>query len=423
MGCKRFSVWAAVLAVVAAPVGAHAQITFADVYAAPDDQDLNLAYARQQADAGELLGAAAALERMLYGNPDWDSARLFYAGLLVRMDDRQGAERELRLLQTRPLSAEQRAELTRITASLEDTADVSSRELAGLSGQISVAARYDDDAGGVFGDVLFGGGGNEGDESALLQAQLQYTTPLGDAASGFARGELALRRHEDMEAADYSVYGAALGIRGGGGRTVWEAEAGADFVDIAGDDYLDQYGLRLRLGVDVTDTATLSAVARWHDQDFQDFPANPAGRQRSGDLWELGPRLDWRPSDALRLRANILYQDKSARSDVLAYDGVKLDADALLQLSADTYLRGYGVWRDLSYDAESPFVFPAAARSDQILRLRGALGVRASAFAAGLPLASDITVEFAVNHLERDTNIAGGDFSSTGAEIRLVYGF
>ena len=82
-------------------------ITFEQIFANPSNQDLNLNYARQQAAAGDYLGAASALERLLYTQPNWDSARLFYALVLYRLDDPQAARRELNILKTRPLSYEQ----------------------------------------------------------------------------------------------------------------------------------------------------------------------------------------------------------------------------------------------------------------------------------------------------------------------------
>ena len=88
------------------------EITFEQIYANPDDQDLNLNFARQQAARGDYLTAAASLERMLYTSPNWDSARLFYALCLYHLDDLEAAMWELNVLETRPLLEEQRALFT-----------------------------------------------------------------------------------------------------------------------------------------------------------------------------------------------------------------------------------------------------------------------------------------------------------------------
>jgi len=86
-------------------------ITFEQVFQNPANTDLQLAYARQQAAAGDYLAAAGALEAMLFSQPNWDSARLFYAILMYELDDRLGALREFTILEGRQLSAEQ-SELT-----------------------------------------------------------------------------------------------------------------------------------------------------------------------------------------------------------------------------------------------------------------------------------------------------------------------
>ena len=83
-------------------------VTFAQVLAAPDNLDLNFDYARGEAQAGNLLSAAAAMERVLDARPDWATARLYYAGLLYRLDDVQGARVQLWLLNDGKLSQQER---------------------------------------------------------------------------------------------------------------------------------------------------------------------------------------------------------------------------------------------------------------------------------------------------------------------------
>ena len=84
-----------------------------DIYQNPDDNELNLQYAKEQIRLGEMLNAGAALERMLYSNPNWHSARLLYAAVLYRLDDQKAALRELSLLEKKELNAQQLETLTR----------------------------------------------------------------------------------------------------------------------------------------------------------------------------------------------------------------------------------------------------------------------------------------------------------------------
>ena len=80
-------------------------VSFEQVFQNPNDTDLKLNYARQQAASGDFLSAATALEGMLYISSDWDSARLFYAIVLAELDDNHAATYEFNILANRPISA------------------------------------------------------------------------------------------------------------------------------------------------------------------------------------------------------------------------------------------------------------------------------------------------------------------------------
>lgn len=84
-------------------------ISFQELFQNPDDNDLKLKYARQQAAGGDFISAASMLEGMLYTSPNWDSARLFYAIVLAELDDRNAALYEFKLLDDRSLNARDQA--------------------------------------------------------------------------------------------------------------------------------------------------------------------------------------------------------------------------------------------------------------------------------------------------------------------------
>jgi len=66
--------------------------------------DSGLALARDQTNAGELLGAMATLERLLINHPEADQVQLMHASLLCRLDDRHGASVEFEALRRRDFS-------------------------------------------------------------------------------------------------------------------------------------------------------------------------------------------------------------------------------------------------------------------------------------------------------------------------------
>jgi hypothetical protein len=63
--------------------------------AASAEPGTGVAFSREQAAAGDLLGALATLERVLLAQPGADEARLLHVGLLCRLDDGAGARAEL----------------------------------------------------------------------------------------------------------------------------------------------------------------------------------------------------------------------------------------------------------------------------------------------------------------------------------------
>jgi uncharacterized protein (TIGR02996 family) len=92
--------------------------SFDEVMAEPDSPTLNLAFARSEDEAGQLLSATGALERVLLVQPDDHQARLLYADVLHRLGDDQGASRQLTLLDTVQLTPAQQAEKERYRGAL-----------------------------------------------------------------------------------------------------------------------------------------------------------------------------------------------------------------------------------------------------------------------------------------------------------------
>jgi predicted Zn-dependent protease len=118
---------------------------FDAVMAAPDDVELNLAYARSEAAQGNLSSAASAMERVLILEPNRHADRLFYAVLLYRLGDYNGAKVELDRLKGANLSPLQRAEAERYLARVkEKTAD------SAFSGRLTAGVVYEDDAAGAY---------------------------------------------------------------------------------------------------------------------------------------------------------------------------------------------------------------------------------------------------------------------------------
>ena len=86
---------------------------------APQQVDSGMALARRQAAETDLPGALGTLERLLFAHPQAVPARLLYASLLCRLDDRQGAELEIGLLAGKPIADADWAEVGSACGSME----------------------------------------------------------------------------------------------------------------------------------------------------------------------------------------------------------------------------------------------------------------------------------------------------------------
>jgi len=390
-------------------------ITFADIYAAPDDEALNLAYARQQAEAGELSQAAATLERMLYAKPNWDSVRLFYALVLTRLDDQSAAQREFALLDNRPLSPAQRETLERYKAG----GDQNPRAMTSLRGRVSIGARYDDNAGNAIGDVVFGGA-DEPDESLMFRSVTEITAPVsrGSETQLVLRGDVQSKRHEEFSDADYDVYGLQGGFRGavGEGGIGWMARAEFMKVKVASQNYLNRSGATVGFDGGFSDNTRWTFRVSGYGEDYDNLTFTTAEPERSGARWIADVGLSHQLTSTLNLGVNLAYEDKAAKNAALAYDGWRLRGRAKWDVSRGIYLSANGEYRELNYDADSPFLFPFAPRADENLRLNGAVG-------ASLPWVEGVSVELGANYYNRNTNIPDADYENIGGEFRLIYDY
>jgi len=111
----------AALAAAACPLcagTAPAEATFEQVLARPDDPDLNYRYALARVEAGDLLPALSALERVIAAAPKRYEALLVHALVLYRLESLDEASRELEVLEKLPLEPGLRARIRQLQAEI-----------------------------------------------------------------------------------------------------------------------------------------------------------------------------------------------------------------------------------------------------------------------------------------------------------------
>jgi hypothetical protein len=405
---------------------------FDAVLAAPDDPALNLEFARRSVDAGDLNGAAGALERVLIADPNRHGARLFYAVVLYRLDDLQGARDQLDLLDTVSLTPLQRAEANRYRARIER-----SRSTTRFSGTLTAALTYEDDAAGALTtqfDSAFFPPVSESGGAAVFTARFTATRDL-DGAPGYSMfGSVGAYDRTTFDNIDGDVRRGDVeaGVSYIGRLNSWNISAVARALDLLDDPYMREVGVKAQTRWRVSNATTVSvsgeAVSQTFDEPAVDALALVIDGNRDGWRYDLNLGVTHRLSARSSVGVALGWQDKQADYEPFGYAGPSVRARYDIGTRRGQYLAISGGMQWLDYDAPDPVFIGvgAAAREDVRSWARVAVGAPFAAFTqAGATgdWRQDVGIEGAVTYGARDSLAPLADYDSWGAELRLTWRF
>lgn len=399
---------------------------YGNVLKAPDDVEFTLAYAQKRASAGDLIGSAAALERLLLAKPNWHAARLFYAAVLIRLDDLQAAKRELALLKEVQLTPDQAAERAKYER-------LATRQTAKtrFSGQVAVGFAYDSNAVGALANAVDLGAGIPFDDdglSVVASGNLSAATQLGGSAELFA--SLSGITKNDISGPDQRYLRGDASIGLGfvfGGLGVRVAGLARD-VSIFGDHYEFDAGGRIELTGRLDTRTGLYANLEVVDQNYDEpsFAIDPLGSNgRDGTRIDGAIGLTTRLTARQTIGFDVGYEDKDADHRPFAYRGFHASAAYSALLGRGSYLSLAGSIRDYRYRA-ADLLFTTVRRHDTRTFARLALGGPLSAFTtsgATADFREHLILEGALSYTRRDAKQPYLDYDSVGAETRLIYRF
>lgn len=416
-------------AVAAGPVMAQ---DFEAVLATPDDPDLNLAYARAAADTGDLNGAAGALERVLIVDPNRHGARLFYAVLLFRLDDLQGAREQLDLLDPVTLTPLQRAEAQQYRRAIER-----GRSRTRVSGTLTAGVVYEDDAAGALTtqfDTPFLPSASEDGTSVVVSGRLNLVHDLGPEPGLALYGSVGAYDKSTVSGADGDLRRGDIeaGLSRQGRLNRWSLGAVARRYDLLDDPYLVEVGVRGQSSWRLTTATTLllsgEAVNQAFDEPAVDAVAAFIGGDRDGWRYNLSAGLGHRLTARSSVGVSVGWQDKQADYEPFGYSGWSVQGNIEGRTRRGAYLMLSGGVQYLDYDARDGFFvglgFPA--REDERTWARLAGGAPLSAFSAAGATADwrqDVSLEAALTYGSRDSGPPLADYDSWGAELRLAWRF
>ncbi len=411
--------------------GAATAQDFEAVYAAPDDPDLNLDFARRAADAGDLNGAAGALERVLLADPNRHGARLMYAVVLFRLDDLQGARDQLDQLDPVTLTPLQRAEAARYRARIERA-----RSTTRVSGSLSAALIWEEDAAGALTtqfDSVVTPAPEEGGAVAIT-ARLNVTNDLQNAPGYAVYGSVGGSDKSTFDDINGDVRRGDVeaGLSYTGRLNAWNVSAVARAVDLPDESGLREAGVKAQARVRVSNATTVAlsgeAVSQAFDEPAVDALAAIIGGDRDGWRYDFNLGVSHRLTARSSVGVSVGWVDKQADYEPFGYSGPGLQAryDAAFRRGEYVALSGGLQWLD--YDAADPvFIgFGTPAREDRRGWARLAVGAPISAFTqAGATgdWRQDVGVEAALTYGARESLAPLADYDSLGAELRLTWRF
>lgn len=402
--------------------------TFDRILANPDDVQLNLTFAQDEAAAGRLLSAAAALERLLIVNPEWHAIRLFYAVTLYRLDDRQSARREFLLLRQKPLQPEQKADVERYLRLLDRRAGA-----LRISGQLSAGISYDNNAQGSLSSSLDVGLGiyrPDDGLSAVELASIDLSKPFGNRKIGVFSSLSALTKNAvSGPEQSYQRGDAEVGFYGEGARLTWRVGGVVHYTRLFGSRYLTEYGGRVDLTRRAGKGTSVGASLEVTRQDYAGASLEvllDSTDPRSGMRVDGAASLTHRLTARQTISAQAGYEYKDAVYEPFAYGGPYIYVSYLAQLGRGSYFSLAGTARRLVYDAPDPLFTGDVTRKDTRSFARAALGAPFSAFTTSGTtgdIRERLRLEGAVSYSRQDTVAPYVDFASVGAELRLIYRF
>ncbi|QNQ11076.1 hypothetical protein [Sphingomonas alpina] len=376
-----------------------------------------LAAARGQADAGDLLGAAATLEGALLAEPSDESAdvRRYYITILCRLDDRQRAGVELAKLDGATLSDTGWAEIQQACGALPRPAAIDGNHRPSrLSVELSTGIAYNSDAYGAVANQFDLPGAIDLSDDGLsftASASIDGHAPLG--GNGHVYYGLAAQTNNPISGPgfDYQFGSAWLGYG-------YQGEAiGASFGGvlrhgrIAGSPYVTEYGGQAELTARVAETGRVALRGEAVKQDYN-F-ALPA-YSRDGGRYDLALEYQGRPGTGTSYVVGAAYELKDADTHVLGYRGFRGYLGLRTPIVANgTYAALSAIVRHVNY-RNAPLI---PDRIETRYFARGAIGV---------PIGdSGFAIEGAASYTRRNYNAASliRDYDSVGAELRLIYNF
>lgn len=405
---------AALVAGFASPAWAQQDQQASDLDAIIDtanDPEAALRLAREQSDSGDLVAAAATLERALITKPS-KAVRLYYVATLCRLDDRARAQSELGQIEGGRITDPDWAGVVQACGTIERPSAKGPSD-RGIFGQLALGLAYDTDALGAL-SVSFDFPGITGvaddDVAFIASGRIEGRTPVGQ---GYVYAGLAgeTKNAFGSSGLDYQIGTARLGFGQQGSRIGFAAGGLVTHARLQGDPFVTEYGGQADLTVSTgrTGRIALRGVAV-----HQDYTGSFPFFSRDGERYDLA--LDY--SATTRRGANwvigVAFEDKTADTAFLGYRGVRAYSGLREPIGQ---AGSYGLLSSTIRFVDFRDAMFVTDRQETRTYTRAALGT--PFFGSGFD------IEAGLSHTRRDYNRSSflRDYDSFGLDLQIVWNF
>jgi len=395
------------------------------------DPALSFRYAQLAAEAGEIAGAIAALERLLLLNPTLDNIRLELALFYYRLGNSALAKSYAeRALASPALPSDVRPRAERLIADIDRGL---SRHI--FTGELSAGARHDSNVnGGPSSQTVRGGGLDipvvagqpDPDWGVFASALGQYAYDLGTQkrdridVNGYAYSLRYLDRGDfdlDILAFDAGVW--LYPFAGALERVGVRPHLGYTHVFLERQTYLRLYGGGLTVQAPIGEALIAEATGQGRIQDYENSDLRPTTEDQDGTETAVTASLAWQPAAHSLLVLQGLYVIDAADRDYVAnHDrGVtltwRLSYDAPAGLTAGPWSTAFtGRYRDIVYDAPDPLVDPATTRHDKRLEFTVSTTV---------PLWQALAANVSYQRTDNDSNLQNYAYTNNAVWMSLSW--
>ncbi len=379
--------------------------------------------ARAQTAAGDLMGAAATLERALLADPNFNDARLMYAATLCRLGDSQGARIEIAKLNRQDFSEAAWGETqTACGGDLAHPAPPPDAADRRLTGEAYAGLAYDSDAAGAIALQIDYGGTpiSHADGLSLITGLRLAARSAGYGRGSGFYGSLNVSTKDDISgpSLDYQIGELRAGFGGDHGHFGFGIGGVARHIMLSGDPYVTELGGQGELVFGNADATRFRVRGEAVHQNYQrGYPGDLADGMRYDLSAAIETRLAGRGWASLGIGGEI----KDADRRDFGYRGGRIFAVVQMPVGGrGQYANLSGTLRRVNYLDNPPF----ADRKDSRAFARAAYGV---------PLLRRLILEGAASYTLRSAKLRStlpyplygnlATYRSVGGEMRLLWKF